>query len=95
MIGLYADDQCGGCSSTGWGESIIKVVLAKRATDLLAAGHEPMQAARESIAILARRAGGYGGCIVLDPRGRAGFAFNTPRMAYAYRDAEGHEAVGI
>jgi beta-aspartyl-peptidase (threonine type) len=26
--GLYADDQSGACSSTGWGESIIKVVLA-------------------------------------------------------------------
>src|SRR5262245_38060735 len=36
--GLYADDQTGGCSSTGWGESIIKVLLAKTATDLIGAG---------------------------------------------------------
>src|SRR5205085_2696788 len=30
--GLYADDQSGGGSTTGWGESIIKVLLAKTAT---------------------------------------------------------------
>ena len=32
--GLYADDQSGGCSSTGWGESIIKVLLAKTARSM-------------------------------------------------------------
>jgi beta-aspartyl-peptidase (threonine type) len=93
--GLYADDQTGGCSSTGWGESIIKVLLAKTATDLIGAGHAPMAAARLAIDTLARRVGGYGGCILLDGRGQLGFAFNTPRMAYAYR-AEGEpEVVGI
>ncbi|MCS6841662.1 MAG: isoaspartyl peptidase/L-asparaginase, partial [Roseiflexus sp.] len=38
---MYADVQTGGCSSTGWGESIIKVLLAKTATDLLGAGYAP------------------------------------------------------
>src|SRR5512144_745081 len=47
--GLYADDQTGGCSSTGWGESIMKVLLAKTATDLIGAGHDPMAAARLAI----------------------------------------------
>jgi beta-aspartyl-peptidase (threonine type) len=93
--GLYADDQTGGCSSTGWGESIIKVLLAKTATDLIGAGHEPMTAARMAIDTLARRVGGYGGCILLDGRGRPGLAFNTPRMAYAYRAEGGQEVVGI
>jgi L-asparaginase / beta-aspartyl-peptidase len=93
--GLYADDRSGACSSTGWGESIIKVLLAKTATDLIAAGHHPIDAARAAIDILTQRVGGLGGCILLDGRGRAGFAFNTPRMAYAYRTEDGPSTVGI
>ncbi|HEU4323153.1 MAG TPA: isoaspartyl peptidase/L-asparaginase [Roseiflexaceae bacterium] len=92
--GLYADDRSGGCSSTGWGESIIKVLLAKTATDLIGAGHHPMGAARAAIDLLADRVHGLGGVILLDGRGRVGYAFNTPRMAYAYRCSEG-EGVGI
>jgi beta-aspartyl-peptidase (threonine type) len=93
--GLYADDLTGGCSSTGWGESIIKVLLAKTATDLIGAGHDPMAAAGMAIDILARRVAGYGGCILLDGRGRVGLAFNTPRMAYAYRMEGGEIVVGV
>lgn len=83
--GLYADNLTGGCSTTGWGESIIKVLLAKTATDLIGQGNAPMDAARAAIDVLARRVGGLGGCILLDRRGRVGVAFNTPRMAFAYR----------
>jgi len=93
--GLYADNQTGGCSTTGWGESIMKVLLAKTATDLIGAGHDPSAAARQAIDILARRVGGLGGCILLDGAGRVGLAFNTPRMAYAYRTEDGQEVVGI
>ena len=32
--GLYADDQVGAASSTGWGEGIIRVVLAHRAVSI-------------------------------------------------------------
>ena len=93
--GLYADNQTGGCSTTGWGESIMKVLLAKTATDLIGAGHDPMAAARQAIDILARRVGGLGGCILLDSAGQVGFAFNTPRMAYAYRAEDRPTIVGI
>ena len=93
--GLYADTSTGGCSTTGWGESIMKVLLAKTATDLIGAGHTPMEAARAAIDVLARRVGGLGGCILLDAQGRPGLAFNTPRMAYAYRTAGGDEVVGV
>ncbi|MEO7910422.1 MAG: isoaspartyl peptidase/L-asparaginase [Roseiflexaceae bacterium] len=93
--GLYADNQTGGCSTTGWGESIMKVLLAKTATDLISAGHDPMAAARQAIDILARRVGGLGGCILLDSAGQIGFAFNTPRMAYAYRTEDDLLIVGI
>jgi beta-aspartyl-peptidase (threonine type) len=92
--GLYADNQTGGCSTTGWGESIMKVLLAKTATDLIGAGSDPMAAAHTAIDVLKRRVGGLGGCILLDARGRIGFAFNTPRMAYAYRTEDGEAVVG-
>jgi beta-aspartyl-peptidase (threonine type) len=93
--GLYADMRTGGCSSTGWGESIIKVLLAKTATDLLTQERDPMAAARAAIDVLAQRVRGLGGCILLDSQGRVGFAYNTPRMAYAYRTEDGQEAVGV
>ncbi len=93
--GLYADNTSGGCSSTGWGESIIKVLLAKTATDTIAHGVEPMAAAQAAISVLANRVGGFGGVILLDGAGRPGFAFNTPRMAYAYRTETGQAVVGI
>lgn len=92
--GLYADQQTGGCSTTGWGESIIKVLLAKTATDLIGAGHTPMQAAHLAIERLATRVGGLGGCILLDAHGQVGFAFNTPRMAYAYRTGNSEIVIG-
>jgi beta-aspartyl-peptidase (threonine type) len=93
--GLYADDLAGGCSSTGWGESIIKVLLAKTATDLLRNQRDPMAAAQAAIEILAQRVGGLGGCILLDRQGHVGLAFNTPRMAYAYRTELGDESAGV
>ncbi|MBN1933437.1 MAG: isoaspartyl peptidase/L-asparaginase [Anaerolineae bacterium] len=81
--GYYADDELGGASCTGWGEGIMRVVLAKAAVDRLAQD-EAMSAARWSVDYLQRRVNGLGGIIVLDRQGRIGCACNTPRMAYAY-----------
>lgn len=92
--GLYADNQTGGASSTGWGESIIKVLLAKTATDMISSERSPQQAAEQAIDLLSRRVGGLGGLILLDQSGRVGLAFNTPRMAYAWRTAH-NEADGV
>jgi beta-aspartyl-peptidase (threonine type) len=90
--GLYADNETGGCSTTGWGESIMKVVLAKTVTDGLRDGSHPRDAAQSGIRYLARRVDGLAGCIVLDRAGRVGWAHNTPRMAFAYR-ADGQDPV--
>lgn len=79
--GVYADNQLGGASATGWGEYITRVVLSKYAVDALAGGQDPQQAATAAIEYLARRVGGQGGIIIADTSGRLGFAFNTPRMA--------------
>ncbi|NDQ57014.1 MAG: peptidase T [Acidipila sp.] len=95
--GCYADEQAGGISCTGWGEAIMKVVLAKTAADLLRAGYEStgepegaaFRAAQKSIEILAVRTQGTGGLILLDRAGRVGFAHSTPRMAYGYVAPDG------
>ncbi|HMD30980.1 MAG TPA: isoaspartyl peptidase/L-asparaginase, partial [Candidatus Acidoferrales bacterium] len=63
--GCYADEQAGGVSCTGWGEAIMKIVMAKTAVDLLRSGRSEQQAADESIRLLAERTGGTGGLILL------------------------------
>ena len=69
----------------------MKVVLAKAASDLLAAGLEPQAAAEKVVVILRERTGGAGGLIVVDPRGRLGAAFSTPHMAYAFCTSDSPE----
>ena len=83
--GCYADSETGGVSSTGYGEAIMKVVLAKTATDFLRpAASNPDRAAKAAVQLLAKRGRGTGGLILLDKHGNPGFAFSTPRMAYGY-----------
>jgi beta-aspartyl-peptidase (threonine type) len=83
--GTYADSSIGGVSTTGWGEAMIKVVLAKTVIDYMQLnGGNPQTAAERGIETLKRKADGDGGVIVLTPRGDFGIAFNTPRMARAY-----------
>jgi beta-aspartyl-peptidase (threonine type) len=81
--GYYADSQLGGASCTGWGEAIMRAVLAKTAVGRLAR-EDAMAAARWAIQYLERKVGGLGGIILLDRQGKIGYAFNTPRMAFAY-----------
>ncbi len=83
--GCYADNLVSAVSTTGHGESIMKVVLAKTANDFVAAGRSPQEAADEAVVLLTRRTGGRGGLIILDRDGHPGFAFSTSDMAYAYR----------
>lgn len=84
--GCYADNQSAAASTTGWGEPIMKLVLAKWAADRVAAGNLPQWAAAEAMNYLKDRLNGHGGIIVLDSQGRFGLAHNTPRMAWAVRD---------
>jgi len=158
--GCYADVEAGGVSCTGWGEAIMKIVMAKAAADFLrrpgtvaglssrgdlsdaapsprdAAQHSPkdapaqsftgatrkaqrpaplsphaeapfspqssflreaspQEAAKACIRLLAERAHGRGGLILLDREGRPGFAFNTPRMAYGYVAPDGSFVVSV
>ncbi len=78
--GTYADSRHGGASSTGWGEGIVRVVMAKAAVSCLASGYDAAAAARAALADL-ERVDGRGGLIVVDRAGSAAAVFNTPRMA--------------
>lgn len=82
--GFYADNEAGGASSTGWGERITRIVMAKHAVDLMSAGVAAPQAAYGAIETLAGKVQGVGGIILLDREGTPGYAYNAEHMAYAY-----------
>ncbi len=96
--GCYADSEAGGVSCTGYGEAIMKIVMAKTTVDILRGPATCVDspagtrcdistanlAAHEAVHLLAKRTRGTGGLILLDHEGNPGFAFNTPRMAYGY-----------
>ena len=86
--GTYADDRLGAASCTGWGEPILRAVLAKTAVDALASGRGPDAASRAALRELARLSG-LGGVILVDRSGRACASFNTPRMARGLADSRG------
>lgn len=94
--GLYADSHVAGAVCTGWGEAIARVVLARRAVELIERGLAPQSAAEMAIRTLARNVpGGNAGCILLTATGQIGLAWNTRRMAYAYRVEGGPAAYGV
>lgn len=83
--GCYADNQSAAASITGWGEPIMKLVLAKWAADRAASGNMPEWVAAEAMNYLKDRVNGHGGIILLDAKGRFGIAHNTVRMAWAFK----------
>jgi beta-aspartyl-peptidase (threonine type) len=95
--GCYADSQAGGVSCTGYGEAIMKIVMAKTAVDSLRYNSlhgqndvaAAQRAADDAVRLLAERGKGTGGLILLDRSGTPAFAFNTPRMAYGYVNPDG------
>ncbi|MBD2243373.1 isoaspartyl peptidase/L-asparaginase family protein [Nostoc sp. FACHB-888] len=92
--GLYADNKIGGCSTTGDGESIIPVVLAKTAIDFLSGDRHPEEAAQMAIDTLVSKVKGEAGCILIDRQGRVGWAYNSSHMACAYM-TEGQDKVAV
>jgi beta-aspartyl-peptidase (threonine type) len=87
--GAYADNRAGAAATTGHGESIMRVVLAKTATDACERGMSAQEAAEYAIRVLHERTGGYAGIVVVDRHGGIGYAYNTPQMAVAWVDENG------
>jgi beta-aspartyl-peptidase (threonine type) len=81
--GTYADDEAGAASATGLGEAIMRVCLAKSVVEWLRQGLSAEDAARAAALLLEERGGGSGGLVLVDARGRFGFARTTPAMSWA------------
>jgi beta-aspartyl-peptidase (threonine type) len=86
--GCYADNRSAAVSTTGWGEPMMKLVLAKWAADRVEDGTAPEEVAQRALYYLKKRLNGHGGVILIDTRGRIGIAHNTPRMAWAMCSTE-------
>jgi L-asparaginase / beta-aspartyl-peptidase len=90
--GCYANNESAAVSTTGWGEPIMKLVLAKWTADRISSGNLPEWSAQEAMNYLKQRLNGHGGIIVLNPEGHIGIAHNTPRMAWACKTIQKEES---
>src|SRR2546428_3897380 len=76
--GTYADDQEAAASSTGFGEAILKVSLARAACVRVREGASPRAAAIEAVGLLRERGQGGGGIILAGPPGPPGWGVENP-----------------
>lgn len=82
--GGYADNRVGGVSTTGHGESIMKVNLARLVLNYVETGMGIQEAADKALGYMSVRVKGNGGLIALDSNGNIGAAYTTKRMVWAY-----------
>ncbi len=87
--GTYADNRSAGVSASGYGESLMKTVIARRVCERVEAGMSVDGAASEAIRYLGERVQGLGGVIALDKEGNPAFEHNTPHMAVSIIDKRG------
>jgi len=92
--GLYVDDEVGGCTATGVGEDVVRVVGSHAVVEAIRAGADPTAACRSVIERLARLRGAriadsQVAFLALDKRGRAGAFALQPGFTYAVTDAGG------
>ncbi|MDC0743494.1 isoaspartyl peptidase/L-asparaginase [Polyangium mundeleinium] len=92
--GTYADDEAGAVSTTGHGEGMIRLCIARTAVEHMRGGVAAEEAVRRSIEHLRARIGSTGGAIAIDPRGNYGLSRSTASMSWAATWAEG-EASGF
>ena len=89
--GAYADNLKGAVSTTGHGESIMKMCLAKEVVDKMgsycSSYYQPKHALEEALVNMKNRVDGCGGAIAVAPNGAIGKAFTTPRMCWASLEA--------
>lgn len=94
--GLVCEWGVGGVSTTGHGESILKVGLARLVTTLMEMkGMKGKEAVKESLERMRKRTGGCGGLILLDADGEYVRGFTTNRMAWAAIGKDGLLKSGV
>ncbi|XP_053565047.1 isoaspartyl peptidase/L-asparaginase [Bombina bombina] len=84
--GAYADNLIGAVSTTGHGESIMKVTLARLVLFYMEQGKTPKDAADHALDYMNTRVHGRGGLIVVSKTGEWAARFTTQRMAWASID---------
>lgn len=90
--GIYAENESGAVSVTGWGEVSIRYVVAKEVCTYVRSGLTPQEAVERMVNLITEKEGFNAaiGLIAVDTRGEVGIAYNTQDMANAYcsRDSD-------
>ncbi|XP_070589154.1 isoaspartyl peptidase/L-asparaginase [Erythrolamprus reginae] len=81
--GGYADNTVGATSTTGHGESIMKMILARLTLYHMEQGKSPGEAAEAALDCMKTRVGGLGGIIVVSSSGEWAAKFSTNQMSWA------------
>ncbi|KAM6923226.1 isoaspartyl peptidase/L-asparaginase isoform 1-T1 [Lycodopsis pacificus] len=81
--GGYADNQVGAVSTTGHGEAIMKVTLARLILFHMEQGQSVEAASDLGLAYMKSRVGGLGGVVTVDPQGHWAARFSSRQMAWA------------
>ncbi|KAG8179335.1 hypothetical protein JTE90_011599 [Oedothorax gibbosus] len=84
--GGFADDFVGAVSTTGHGEAIMRVCLARHITGLMQQGMPVQEAVVAGLEHMKNRIQGCGGAIAVSNNGEVGVHFTTEHMAWAYRN---------
>uniref|UniRef100_A0A8B9FPK0 Isoaspartyl peptidase/L-asparaginase n=1 Tax=Amazona collaria TaxID=241587 RepID=A0A8B9FPK0_9PSIT len=92
--GGYADNHSGASSTTGHGESIMKVVLARLILYHMEQGMSPEMAADTALDYMKTRVGGLGGVVVINSSGEWAARFSTKQMSWAtVKDGQLHYGI--
>lgn len=88
--GTYADNRCGGISSTGHGEYFIRGVVAYDICAITMYQGIPLRDAADGV-VMGKlvEMGGEGGVIAMDAEGVPSMSFNTPGMFRGYLGGDG------
>jgi beta-aspartyl-peptidase (threonine type) len=85
--GTWVENNSCGVSATGHGEYFIRFSVAKEICVKARYQNKSIQQASNEVMNQLKEIGADGGVIVMDSKGNYAFAFNTPAMARAYKDA--------
>uniref|UniRef100_A0A8C4DRM6 Isoaspartyl peptidase/L-asparaginase n=1 Tax=Dicentrarchus labrax TaxID=13489 RepID=A0A8C4DRM6_DICLA len=81
--GGYADNSSGAVSTTGHGEAIMKVILARLILFHMEQGQSVEAASDLGLAYMKSRVDGLGGVVTVDPQGHWAARFSSGQMAWA------------
>ncbi|XP_063299052.1 isoaspartyl peptidase/L-asparaginase [Pelobates fuscus] len=81
--GGYADNAVGAVSTTGHGESIMKVTLATLILHRIEQGMSPEEASDTALDYMKTRVNSFGGVIVVNHKGEWAAKFSTKQMSWA------------